>query len=428
MPWNRQRAAQLAAGLFIVLLLILVQRGLWKGGAFHDDRRNDFHAYHVAAQGVWSRDLVPSYRDPVRPSLYPPTFALLVAPLGLMPYHAALWTWVLLCAALVVLTVRWLDAMLGLPLPALARMAGFLLAYRAFESDFSNGNANVLVLALVTGSFVACRRGRDALGGGILSLAVLCKVAPVLILPWILYRRRWRMLSGLAAGLLGLGGLLPLLALGPRGAGEAWRAWYETTLGHVDPSSASYAAETAQGYEPGQSLRAMVHRLARPTDATSHDEEVVSIHLIDADKPVADGLYLALAASLLGIGLGLSWRRAPGVRLGWQPGEVAAACLLMVLCAPISRKAHFVALLPAAVLGFEAWRQAEGARLRQVGSGLWGLALLLVAGTSPDLLGREAATLALAYCPFAGAALLLLVLVLYPRFFPASGRRLNAPP
>ncbi len=422
MPSKHQRAVLAAAVLFLVLLAVLIQRGAWKGGLFEAGKINDFHAYHAAARGVWQRDLAPSYRDPARANLYPPPFAILVAPLGLLPYRVALAVWVSINAALVVYMFRGMERILGLPLSLVARLAGFLLAYRFLESDFSNGNANTLVVASTLFAFDWTRRRGGAVAGGILALPILAKVAPVLILPWLIYRARWRMLAGCIAGLVILGLVLPVAVLGLRGARDAWSAWRSVTLDHIDPASESYGAEIASGYEPGQSLRTLVHRILRRSDATSHDGEVVPINALDLPKRTADLVYALLAAGVLLAALAAAWRRTPGRRLGWGAGEIAAACAVMVLIAPLSRKAHFVALWPAAVLGLEAWRLSEGKKLRAVGAVLWALALVLVVGTSPGLAGRELSRMLLAYCPASWAAVALLVLVSYPGFFPRGGR------
>jgi hypothetical protein len=417
-PASRERAFLLAAGIFLALWVVLIARGLWKGGLFEEGRSNDFRAYHLAAAGVWDRDLLPAYLDRERPYWYPPTFAFLVAPLGLLPYRAALPFWVAGNAFLVAWVFRALERVLGLPLPPIAKLAGFLLVYRLVEGDFANGNANVLVLAIVLLAFDLARRGREALGGGALALAALAKVSPILVVPWVLYRGRWRMLAGVLAGLVLLGAVLPALVLGPAGAGRAWSAWAEMTIGTLDPT----APPDPRGYEPGQSLRALVHRLLRHSDATAHDDEAVSVHIADIPRPAADLVYIAAAGVVLIGLLAAWWRRAPGLRLGWQAGEVAAACAAAALLAPLSRKAHFVLLWPAAVLGFEAWRRSEGRGARRAGAVLWGLAFLLVAGTSSGVLGKPLSARVLAFCPMSWAAALLLVLVSHPRFFPRGGR------
>lgn len=428
MSWKPEHTRGAAALLVVILVLVLVQRGLWKGGAFHEGRSNDFRAYHLAAQGVLQGDLTPAFRDETRPYMYPPTFAILISPLGIFSYRTALVLWTIINALLVIYIFRRMDRILALPLPILAKVAGFLLIYRFLESDFTNGNANVTVLASVLAGFDWARRHGDRAAGSILSVAILTKVTPVLILPWIVYRRRWNMLAGVLVGLLLLGIVLPGIVLGPRGATDTWKTWKGVTIDHLDPTSSSYAQEVASGYEPGQSLRALVHRLLRDSDATAHDGRVVSIHLFDLPKKTADLVYLGAAGFILLLALSAAWRRAPGARLGWRAEEIVAACAVMVLLAPLSRKAHFVALWPAAVLGFEAWRLSGSRLLERTGLTLWLLALVLVVGTSPGFVGRDFSTRLLAYCPMSWAALALLVLASSSCFYPRGGLKPSALP
>jgi len=418
MPSQHRRLLLALTAVLVVLWIVLVVRGLGKAGVLIEKRPNDIWAYHVAARGVWERDLVPSYNDPERSNLYPPTFAILVSPLGLLGYRGAAVVWVLLSGALVVWIFRSMERSLTIPLSPVAKGAGLLLVLRMIDGDMANGNANIAVLALVLGALGLAARGRELWGGGLLAVAILAKVSPVIVLALGAYRLRWRFLLGAAIGLVLLGAVLPVAVLGPQGASEAWAHWYRNTLDHVDPASEAYSKAEGGGYEPGQSLRALVHRLLRPTDATSHDGEVVTIHLASLSKRTVDVVYLGLALAILAAVLLGLWRRAPGLRRAFRPEEIAAACALMVLLAPLSRKAHFVALWPAAVLGFEAWRHSDGRRLQRVGSGLWSLALVCVAATSPDIAGRAAATYFLGYCPFSLAALALLALVSWPGFFP----------
>jgi hypothetical protein len=401
----------------VLLAAVLVFQGLRKGGAFREGKLNDFWAYHVAARGIWAGDLIPSYEDPQRTYLYPPTFACAVAPLGLLTYRGALVIWVVLNGLLVVWVGLGLERVLSFHASAWGRLAALLLVVRPLEADFSNGNANLLVLAILLGSFELARRGRPVLAGGALALAILSKVSPVLVLPWAFSSRRWSYVGGAALGLAFWGLLVPGLVLGPRGLEEAWRAWAGVTLRHMDPRSTSYAEEPAGGYEPGQSLRALLHRLLRRSDATAHDEAAISIHLADLPKGAADAAYGVSALALLTV-LCLSGRKwKPLASESWSAREVAAALAAMVVLAPLSRKAHFVALWPAALVGFEAWRRSERKTHRWVGALLWASALLLVVGTSPDLAGRLLATRLLAYCPMSFAAACLIVLVASPRLW-----------
>ena len=421
---KRQRLLIIYTFVFFGALLILLVKGFHKGGLFDPERFNDFRAYHLAAQAVWEGDLVPAYEDQGRPFQYPPPFAYLVAPFGWLSYRAGLFFWVLLNAGLVVILFRRMDAMLGLPFSGEAKLAGFLLALRMLESDFANGNANLLVLALVMFTFDLSRARRDLLAGASLGTACLAKVSPIVVVPWVIYRRRWRVCGGIVAIWLVLGVLLPLVQLGPENCQRAWRAWGDSTLSSVDITSDRYQAEPGHGYIPGQGLRALLHRLLRDSDATAHDDEVVSIHLLDLSKRNVDLIYYAVGAALFVLVLAGFRYRNPGMRRGWTAGELAAACVLVPLLGPLSRKAHFVFLWPAAVVAFEAWWRGTG-KTKWAGAVLWVAALVLVVGTSPDIVGRAASTLLLAYCPYTWAGLCLLVLLVHPGFYPRSSRRLS---
>ncbi len=421
---KRQRLLIIYMLVFFGALLILLVKGFHKGGLFDPERFNDFRAYHLAAQAVWEGDLVPAYEDQARPFQYPPSFAYLVAPFGWLSYRAGLFFWVLLNAGLVVILFRRMDAMLGLPFSGEAKLAGFLLALRMLESDFSNGNANLLVLALVMFTFDLSRARRDLLAGVSLGTACLAKVSPIVVVPWVIYRRRWRVCGGIVLVWLVLGGLLPFLQLGSENCQRAWSAWRDSTLVSVDITSDRYQAEPGHGYIPGQSLRALLHRLLRDSDATAHDDEVVSIHLLDLSKRNVDLIYYAAGATVFVLVLAGFRYRNPGMRRGWTAGELAAACALVPLLGPLSRNAHFVFLWPAAVVAFEAWWRATG-NTKWAGAVLWAVAFLLVVGTSPDIVGRAASTLLLAYSPYTWAGLCLLVLLVHPGFYPRSSRRLG---
>ncbi len=427
MEWTRQRAVLSATTLFVVLWSILVARGLWKAGVFQEDKSNDIHAYHAAARSVWDWNVASSYESPHRSNLYPPTFAILLAPLGLLPYRLFATLWVFLSAAIVLYIFRHMGRILGIPLSLPARIAGFLLAYRLIESDFANGNANLFVLAVVMASFDLLWTRGSFLAGGLFAIAILSKVSPVIGLAWVVFRLRWRFLAGVVVGGVLFGGLLPVAVLGREGAEKAWSAWQKVTLEHVHPSSGSYSKEEASGYEPGQSIRAFFHRILRDSDATAHDGKKVSIHLFALTKGSADVVYLLAAGGILILALLLGWRRAPGLGIAFRPEEIATICALMVALAPLSRKAHFLALWPAAVLGFDAFRSCDSHRRARVGAALWSFAFVSVVATSPDLIGRDLSTRLLAYCPMSWAALALSALLCAPGFFPQGGRKLNDP-
>lgn len=414
--WSRLRARALSlvrsrrppygllAGVLVVLGLILVVSAFHKGGLWREGRFNDFMAYHRAAVAAVHGDLTPAYEDPERPYQYPPTLAALIVPLGLLSYRAGLVIWVLGSLLLVFWVLRVLDEVLCPPVEGLDKFLGIVLTYRFLQSDFANTNANTIVLALLTAGFLLERRRHSLAAGGVLALAACVKVFPLLIFPWMVYRQRWRNTTGFLGGLLLWGALVPGTILGPRALVNGLEHWYEGVLAPINVLSADYATGPAAEYVPGQSLRALLHHVLRRTDASAHDDEVVTVNLVDLSPLQVDGVWGV--GGLLLLGLALRRFRHEGQAAVWGGRELSIAILLCVVLSPIARKAHFVVLLPAAAFAFAAARSAVPSRRRLL-LGLWTLALLLVVATSPGLLGPWLSKRAMAFCPLTLAAFLL---------------------
>ena len=106
---------------------------------------------------------------------------------------------------------------------------------------------------------------------------------------------------------------------------------------------------------------------------------------------------LVLAAAMLAVGA-----RRPRDGSRWLL-EVSIVAATMVLIAPLSRKAHFVVLLLPFVY---AVAQAASADRRAALAWLLPPALVLIA-TSPGVIGKQAAGLALAWGAYTAAALWL---------------------
>ncbi len=405
--YDPRRRVQVLAAVFAVACCVLLVRGLRQGGVFHEGRTNDIAAYHAAARAVLAGDLAPAYAaDP--PYQYPPTLAVLIAPLGLLPYRAAAAVWVVGNLALLVLAFRWADRALGPVVQGIDKLLGLLLVYRMLDSDFANGNANTLVLAVLVAGFAVAGGGRALWGGALCGLAAAMKLYPLLLLPWMLVRRRWRMAGGFAIGLAAGGIVLPAFVLGPAPFARAYAQFYEGILGPMNAAGDAYERGAPGGYEAGQSLRALLHRLLRPIDATAHDDAIAAVNLADLPKGAVDGIYLALAVAIFAA---LLWAFRGGC-LAWTGPEIGAVLAAMALLGPLSRKAHFVVLFPAAAAGFAAVRSAWGGHRRTfwLRAGLWAAAFALCTLTSPAIVTRETATKLLAYCPLAVAAGLQIVL------------------
>jgi hypothetical protein len=152
----------------------------------------------------------------------------------------------------------------------------------------------------------------------------------------------------------------------------------------------------------GHSLRALVRRHVTWTQAAEQHHEPVFVNSWSWSARAADRLQRGLALSMLAatlFALGLA-RPGNGARWLLEVGAVAAA---MVLIAPLSRKAHFVVLLLPIAVGV-----ARAVVERSAAAVAWVLppAAVFVL-TSPGVIGREAAAIALAWGAYTAAALWL---------------------
>jgi hypothetical protein len=274
------------------------------------------------------------------------------------------------------------------------------------DSELGNGQANHWVLLGLAACAWLLARGRPALGGAALSLAIVAKVTPLLLAVYLVGRREWRALAGLLAGLAVAGALLPALALGPRAAADANLSWARAVVGPVLWKADSGRPDRDRpGREHGISLRALAHRHLTWSQAASHVDEPVFVNSVAWSRRSAERVYQAvslLAVVLAMLALGPHPPRDARRRL-LEVGVVAAT---MVLIAPLSRKAHFVVLLLPFVYGVAQCLRQNGKPPKAALAWVLPPALVFIA-TSPGVIGKQAAALALAWGAYTAAALWL---------------------
>jgi hypothetical protein len=401
--WLRRaaRAFQILALLLLPALFVQHARG--------NLEVNDFSVYYTAARATL--DGIDPYSiegETGRPFVYPPGFAALIAPLAILPYPAAAVLWTALGFGAVLASLWLCLDLLGIARGPIAWTVGGLALVcsgRMLDSEFGNGQANHWVLLGLAAFAWLSARGRPILGGVALSLAIVAKVTPLLLAVYLAGKREWRALAGVSAGLLAFGILLPALALGPRGAVDANRTWAGAVLGPV-ARSLPHSTRTPDHERPGRvhgvSLRALAHRHLTWSQAASHVDAPVFVNTVAWSSRTAELAYravalLALAAAAFALGV-----RPPRDGPRWLL-EVAIVATTMVLIAPLSRKAHFIVLMLPFVYGV-----ALAAKPGHRAALAWVLPPALVfISTSPAVLGRQAAALALAWGAYTAAAIWL---------------------
>lgn len=184
--------------------------------------------YDVGVQIQRERQFVPSTGELV-PFVRPSFYALLLAPLALIPFAAAFWVWIAAQSALLLACWAW----------AFRRFGPNALVFAAFSLPgplgIASGQDCVLLLALFLIAFEWTDRGKLLAGGAALAL-MLIKFHLILLWPVaLLLQKRWKMLAGFCAmALAEAGGSLALGGMeGARGYVALLR---NKSLDHLSPS------------------------------------------------------------------------------------------------------------------------------------------------------------------------------------------------
>lgn len=158
--------------------------------------------------------------------LYPPTMALLFAPLGTLPYPVAVMVWwVLLLAAYVLagrLLLAWRTPEHGL---SVLDVCLGIAAFHPVVRSFWNAQLSPFWLLLFLGAHRLHEANRPVLAGMVLSLLALKPQLAACVGLWLLARRDgWTLLGSLLGGVGQLG--LAALAFGP----SIWRDYVTRSL------------------------------------------------------------------------------------------------------------------------------------------------------------------------------------------------------
>jgi hypothetical protein len=230
-PWPARRR-WIWAGL--ALLAALVQGPTFVRGLRPDPRAGvDFFQEWASARNVL--DGRPAYEplpeavrrhvgaasgrpDPeaIRYNAHPPPSVLMALPFAFLSYPDATLAWNLLTLALIgasgVATLRALGV--APTAGAIAPTVALLLLFSPFRQQMAQGQLNGLLLALLTGAWLADRHRRPVLAGVLIGTATAAKLFPGFVLGYFLLRRQGR---AVAAGVLAFAAwtVLSAAVLGP---------------------------------------------------------------------------------------------------------------------------------------------------------------------------------------------------------------------
>jgi hypothetical protein len=328
-PEARRRRDRWLLALGILLALALVVRAARKQDGVLV-RNQEWGARFVAGEDP--------YFDPARGHRihgpYPPSYALVCAPLSLLPEPSARVAWAVgqvgALAAAFALVRRWLArAAPGCaPHAPLAFAAGLVLASRFVLRDMAGGGGNLLYATAALWGLELALAKRPLAGALLVALPLALKpnLAPLALA--LLLRGRWRAFALAGAMALALA-WLPGLAFGAEAWGALWWRWIADVLAYTAVPDLARTELVPDGFPHdadgmNQSLRAALGRV------------------LPAGNLV---LWTARAAGLgvLALAAWAAWRAR-----GAQRELLGALALLpaALLASPITWKAHHAVLLP----------------------------------------------------------------------------------
>jgi len=218
--WIIATAALLGCGLRLLSLFL---------EAGNEPGFSDFEVYHRAG-GVVMADESPYHFAGHYQYKYAPGIAYLVG-ITLSPLPVATAGWIFYWAVL----IGWLATACALVFYCRTRVFGregpgpesligiallLLLVGTALRDEMKLGQANLFALVPLVCAWVLLRekRGRSFTAGLVFSFAIQVKLFSLILLPWVVFRKDWRMLAGVVVGYAALSVALPAVFSGPEEA------------------------------------------------------------------------------------------------------------------------------------------------------------------------------------------------------------------
>ena len=227
------------------------------------EKMPDFEVYWRAASHALAGE--PLYRPEDGHWLfkYLPVFAVLMIPIALVPLTVAKAIWFFALLVALILLLR-----LCLQLLPDRRHADWLLVVgttvvmgKFYGRELWLGQTNLLLTAAVAGAVVAMKQGREVVAGLFVAIAIVLKPYAVILLPWLVVRRRVGSVASAAVGLL-VALALPMIRYGYDITVQLHLDWWQTVINSIEPNvlnlnNVSWLAMYSRWLEPGPAAQAL---------------------------------------------------------------------------------------------------------------------------------------------------------------------------
>jgi hypothetical protein len=317
-------------------------------------------AYDIGRMDAAEQAIVPAAQGQVVPWQYPPTFALMILPLALLPYGVALALFMIATGVLYLWLVH-----------AILPDRGAMVAALTFTAVLVNalGGQNGFLSAALLGGGLILLETRPIAAGVLLGLLTY-KPHLGLLVPFVLAAGGyWRAIGG-AATTAALFALIAWLAFGA----ESWVAFW-----HLLPVAGDYLRSGVLPWDKMASLFAAARLLGASVPVATALHAIVAIvvaalclfawrrggSLVRQVALAVSGTALAVPAlydyDLVVLAIPMAILAAEGIRAGWLPGErvlLVIVWLMPMIGSPLARFAH-LPLMPLVLVAlfWACWRR-----------------------------------------------------------------------
>jgi alpha-1,2-mannosyltransferase len=243
------------AGLLVIAALAFVLK------ASHN--MQDFEVYWRAATRALAGEPLYRAEDGHWLFKYLPVFAVVMAPIALLPIELARTLWFAVMIGALVFLLRTLVTLL----PARRKPAWVLVGAaivvmgKFYAHEFLLGQSNLLLTAFVVGALLALRDGRERTAGVLIVVAIVLKPYAVIFLPRQVARRRFGSILSATLGLVALL-LIPIARYGIAATVQLHLDWWHTVITSIDPNllspeNVSWIAMYSRWAGPGRVARSL---------------------------------------------------------------------------------------------------------------------------------------------------------------------------
>ena len=275
---------------------------------------------------------------------YPPFFLVALIPLWMLPAKSAAFVWVLLSALSIIACTLILNSAKPIDKHKVAvRVITVLIVAQYFVMVVHYGNAHLIAISLLFAALFFYLRKKLPLAGLLMALAITIKLTPLIILPYFVLKKQWRLLALTVLFLLVIN-LIPSFYFGFAKNTELLKTWYT----HVVSDQEFHEINGPINL----SLKGQMRRYLTEVDYNSRIDGDVNYRPVNFGSlpaKVVDRIWIAVAAIVFIFGLLLIvWSARKRSGSGGREGdllELGLMICLMLFVGPLTSKIYLIALM-----------------------------------------------------------------------------------